>query len=40
MLIAYIGHLYMEKVDDDLAYVEVGPIVHSRWLTLGCRVLR
>ena len=28
------------KVDDDLAYVEVGPIVYSRWLTLGCRILR
>ena len=28
------------KVDDDLAYVEVGHIVHSRWLTLGCRILR
>ena len=29
-----------KKVDDDLAYVEVGSIVHSRWLTLGCRILR
>ena len=28
------------KLDDDLAYSEVGPIVHSRWLTLGCRILR
>ena len=27
------------NVDDDLAYLEVGPIVHSRWLTLGCRIL-
>ena len=27
------------KVDDDLAYVEVGPIVHLRWLTLECRIL-
>ena len=25
------------KVDN---YLEVGPIVHSRWLTLGCRILR
>ena len=32
--------LMHEKVDDDLAYLEVGPIVHSRWLTLGCRILR
>ena len=23
------------KVNDDLAYVEVGPIVHSTWLILG-----
>ena len=27
-------------VDDDLHLIEVGPIVHSRWLTLGCRILR
>ena len=27
------------KVDDDLAYVQVGPIVHSKWITLGCRIL-
>ena len=26
--------------DDDLQYLEVGPVVHSRWLTLGCRILR
>ena len=24
------------NADDDLAYLEVGPVVHSRWLTLGC----
>ncbi|KAB7500854.1 hypothetical protein Anas_10986 [Armadillidium nasatum] len=27
-------------VDDDLALLEVGPINHSRWLTLACRILR
>ena len=27
-------------VDSDLQYLKVGPIVHSRWLTLGCRILR
>ena len=26
--------------DDDLQYLEVGPVVHSRWLTLNCRILR
>ena len=26
--------------DEDLQYLEVGPIVHSRWLTLACRILR
>jgi hypothetical protein len=29
------GHL-----EDDLRLLEVGPIVHSRWLTLACRILR
>ena len=28
------------SVDDDLRLLEVGPIVHSRWLTLACRILR
>ena len=28
------------EVYDDLVYFEIGPIVHSRWLTLGCRILR
>ena len=27
-------------VDTDLKYLEVGGLCHSRWLTLGCRVLR
>ena len=27
-------------VDDDLSLLEVGPLCHSRWLTLGCRILR
>ena len=27
-------------IDSDLQYLKVGPIVHSRWLTLGCRILR
>ena len=27
-------------VDDDLRLLEVGPGVHSRWLTLACRILR
>ena len=29
----------MGVVDSDLQYLKVGPIVHSRWLTLGCRIL-
>ena len=28
------------SVDEDLQFLEVGPIVHSRWLTLACRILR
>ena len=28
------------KVDDDLQYIAVGPVVYSRWLTLGCRTCR
>ena len=28
------------KLDSDFSMVEVGPIVHSRWLTLACRILR
>ena len=27
-------------MDCDLQYLKVGSIVHSRWLTLGCRILR
>ena len=27
-------------VESDLHYLEIGPIVHSRWLTLGYRILR
>ena len=27
-------------VDDDLQYMAVGPVVHSRSLTLGCQILR
>ena len=26
--------------DDDLAKLECGPLCHSRWLTLACRILR
>ena len=41
MLIKYVGHRYIHgKVDDDLTYLEVGSIVHSRRLTLGNRILR
>ena len=29
----------MGVVNSDLQYSKVGPIVHSRWLTLGCRIL-
>ena len=29
-----------EIVDSDLQYLKVGPIVRSRWLTLGCCILR
>ena len=28
------------SVDEDLQFLEVGTIVHSRWLTLACRILR
>ena len=28
------------KTDEDLEMQKVGPIVHSRWLTLACRVVR
>ena len=28
------------SVDEDLQFLEVGPIVHSQWLTLACRILR
>ena len=28
------------SVDEDLQFLEVWPIVHSRWLTLACRILR
>ena len=28
------------EVDEDLKLLEIGPIVHSRWLTLACRILR
>src|SRR5215469_10166957 len=28
------------EVDEDLALLEVGPLNHSRWLTLACRILR
>ena len=27
-------------VENDLQYLEIGPIVHSRWLTLGSKILR
>ena len=27
------------ELDADLGMLEVGPIVHSRWLTLGYRIL-
>ena len=41
MLITYVcWALIHEKVDGDLDYLEVGPIVHSRWLTLGYGILR
>ena len=28
------------SLTDDLRLLEVGPVVHSRWLTLACRILR
>lgn len=28
------------NVDQELELLEVGPLVHSRWLTLACRILR
>jgi len=27
-------------LDPDLQKLRIGPIVHSRWLTLACRILR
>ena len=27
-------------VEADLALLEIGPVVHSRWLTIACRILR
>ena len=27
-------------VEEDLQCLEIGPIAHSRWLTLACRILR
>ena len=27
-------------LDPDLQLLEVGPLCHSRWMTLGCRILR
>ena len=28
------------EVDEDLSHLQIGPLNHSRWLTLACRVLR
>lgn len=28
------------EVTQDLSLLEIGPVVHSRWLTLACRILR
>jgi len=28
------------NLDSDLAQLEIGPMIHSRWLTLACRILR
>ena len=28
------------EVSQDISLLEVGPVVHSRWLTLACRILR
>ena len=28
------------EIPEDLSWMEVGPLCHSRWLTLGCRILR
>ena len=30
----------LESVDANLEFLEVGGLKHSRWLTLGCRILR
>ena len=32
--------IMLGDVDDDLALMECGPLCHSRWLTLGCRLCR
>ena len=40
----YANRIYMAvmvgSVDEDLHFLEVGPIVHSRWLTLACTILQ
>ena len=28
-----------ESIEKDIQYLKVGPIVHSRWITLACRIL-
>ena len=28
------------EVDEDLSHLEIGPLNHSRWFTLACRLLR
>ena len=30
----------LESLDANLEFLEVGGLNHSRWLTLGCRILR
>ena len=30
----------VDSMDEDLYFLEVGAIVHSRWLTFACRILR
>ena len=29
----------LHEIDYDLSVLEVGPVVHSQWLTLGCHIL-
>ena len=31
---------YLGEVDENIQHLEIGPLCHARWLTLGSRILR